>query len=142
MMDQDQELEAMLVNWGRWSRDTPHGATTSSLYRVIKALEYMYGKPAQDLECVGGEKAPCAPIDEKQAMMVNEALLKLPDIRYDDRRGKLILMTKYLKPWISLKTICRQADVRLKTGKDELQLAKSRLKDILFPQHFHDEYFE
>ena len=133
----DPELENFLTNWGRWSRSTSGTCQSSNLYGTLKALAYLYGKPEEE---ASAEVSPsCRAVDEKKALAVEKALTKLPRIRIDDKRGKRLLMRRYLEPWVSITTLCRQEGVKVKQGWLELERTKTELIRLLFPERFHDE---
>lgn len=133
----DPELENFLTNWGRWSRSTSGTCQSSNLYGTLKALAYLYGKP-EDEACADGSPS-CRVVDEKKALAVEKALTKLPRIRIDDKRGKRLLMRRYLEPWVSIRTLCREENVKLKQGWIELERTKTELTRLLFPERFHDD---
>lgn len=133
----DPELENFLTNWGRWSRSTSGTCHSSNLYGTLKALAYLYGKPEDEADTAGASSVRV--VDEKKALAVEKALTKLPRIRIDDKRGKRLLMRRYLEPWVSIRTLCREENVKLKQGWLELERTKTELTRLLFPERFHDE---
>lgn len=76
------ELEARLVNWGRW---TQGGKPT---YRSWLAK---FQTPDPDAP----KEQPPKPVDELDAQLVNKVWQMMPGEHYDDRRAKILIGAMY-----------------------------------------------
>lgn len=108
------ELERLLQNWGRWAREGSNHRNVSSTLVIINRLK-LYSKGENDEEQVE-KPVSCSspPPDEADAIRVDKAFCQLPSIRVDDRQGRDLLRTMYLKPWVSFPSACRRVRVSTK----------------------------
>ena len=125
------ELERLLQNWGRWAREGSHHRHVSSTLVIINRLK-LYSKGENDEEQVE-KPVSCSspPPDEADAIRVDKAFCQLPSIRVDDRQGRDLLRTMYLKPWVSFPSACRRVRVSTKKGRELMEKARQRLGYIL-----------
>lgn len=79
-MEIPKELEARLVNWGRWGRE-PRGQGRSWLAKY--ACDATPSEPG------------AAPINVKDAEEVDRVWRMMPFTRYDERRSKLLIAALY-----------------------------------------------
>lgn len=94
-----------LQNWKRAFKDHPH-------YRVTPSLEGRYKCP----QC-WEEKQIQEPIDINDALLVEKAVINLPD------KNKAIIKYNYFTPYIALHGWCRKNNIR--PDQFEYELARS-----------------
>ena len=119
--DEDQLLERRLVNWGRWARDTTQKYGTSSLYRIIE--EGMTKEEA-------GERARernVIVIDEKDALIVNDAVLSTPFDTLRDRRDRAIFVAFYTNPSLPVCVLLR----KFRVSEREKNRSVKRIRHIV-----------
>lgn len=123
-----EEIDRLLENWGRWSRNGAAKGLVFPTWLVMRTLQ-MYGKAdVDDQEC--GARV-IEPVDEEEALLVNASLQKLPCVLFEDRVGKQLLMDIYLKPWLPFPRLCQQQRVSRKKGEEYAGNAKRRLAFII-----------
>lgn len=118
---EDQLLERRLVNWGRWARDTTQKYGTSSLYRIIE--EGMTKEEA-------GERARernVIVIDEKDALIVNDAVLSTPFDTLRDRRDRAIFVAFYTNPSLPVCVLLR----KFRVSEREKNRSVKRIRHIV-----------
>lgn len=125
------ELERLLQNWGRWAREGSNHRNVSSTLVIINRLK-LYSKGENDEE-QAEKPISCSspPPDEADAIRVDKAFCQLPSIRVDDRQGRDLLRTMYLKPWVSFPSACQRVRVSTKKGRELMEKARQRLGYIL-----------
>lgn len=123
-----EEIDRLLENWGRWSRNGAAKGLVSPTWLVMRTLQ-MYGKAEiEEQECAAGSSKP---VDEEEALLVNASLQKLPCVLFEDRVGKQLLMDIYLKPWIPFRKLCRAQHLSQRKGEEYAGNAKRRLAFII-----------
>lgn len=118
---EDQILERRLVNWGRWARDTNTKYGTSPMYRIIE--EGMTKEEAEQRNA--GHSATL--IDEKDALIVNEAVLSTPFDTLRDRRDRGIFVAFYTNPQLPVCALLR----KFRVSEREKNRSVKRIRHIV-----------
>lgn len=118
---EDQLLERRLVNWGRWARDTNTKYGTSPMYRIIE--EGMTKEEAEQRNA--GHSATL--IDEKDALIVNEAVLSTPFDTLRDRRDRGIFVAFYTNPQLPVCALLR----KFRVSEREKNRSVKRIRHIV-----------
>ena len=118
---EDQLLERRLVNWGRWARDTNPKYGTSPLYRIIE--EGMTKEEAEQRNT--GRNSIL--IDEKDALIVNEAVLSTPFETLRDRRDRAIFVAFYTNPSLPVCVLLR----KFRVSEREKNRSVKRIRHIV-----------
>lgn len=118
---EDQLLERRLVNWGRWARDTNTKYGTSPMYRIIE--EGMTKEEAEQRKA--GHSATL--IDEKDALIVNEAVLSTPFDTLRDRRDRGIFVAFYTNPQLPVCALLR----KFRVSEREKNRSVKRIRHIV-----------
>ncbi len=99
--DNDPVLEGRLENWGRWAADSSNHRGTSPLYRIIEA-----GLTKEEVrERERGRQV--VKVDEKDAKIINDAVLSTPFDTLRDRRGRAMFVSLYTSPYLPLHALLR-----------------------------------
>lgn len=124
------ELESLLRNWGRWSRagETPH--SVSNLYPLLQRLR-LFGHQALDEDEYTPQEEQGKPIDEIEALRVNDVITRLPSKHWGDAQGKRLLIFVYLYPWKKFPEACYRCRLTQAQGEILLERVKMRLKIML-----------
>ena len=99
--DNDPVLEGRLENWGRWAGDPTERRETSSLYRIIEE-----GMTKEEAEQRAREKHKVV-IDEKDALIINAAVMSTPYDTLRDRRDRRLFIALYTSPHTPIPRILR-----------------------------------
>ena len=118
---EDQLLERRIVNWGRWARDTSPKYGTSPLFRIIE--EGMTKEEAE--QRTAGRRATI--VDEKDALIVNEAVLSSPFDTLRDRRDRAIFVVFYTNPSLPTCALLR----KFRVSEREKNRAVKRIRHIV-----------
>lgn len=118
---EDQLLEHRLVNWGRWARDTNTKYGTSPMYRIIE--EGMTKEEAEQRNA--GHSSTL--IDEKDALIVNEAVLSTPFDTLRDRRDRGIFVAFYTNPQLPVCALLR----KFRVSEREKNRSVKRIRHIV-----------
>lgn len=118
---EDQLLERRLVNWGRWARDTNTKYGTSPMYRIIE--EGMTKEEAEQRNA--GHSATL--IDEKDALIVNNAVLSTPFDTLRDRRDRGIFVAFYTNPQLPVCALLR----KFRVSEREKNRSVKRIRHIV-----------
>lgn len=103
-----EEMEARLRNWGRWARQ---GQTVgkSPMLSVIR-----------ELALEGAVEDDSAPVNQLDAIYVNNLWRRMPCGQYEDRKIKAVLAMMYCSSVSirdSLRTIRRQQQLRIRESE-------------------------
>lgn len=103
-----EEMEARLRNWGRWARQ---GQTVgkSPMLSVIR-----------ELALEGAVEDDSAPVNQLDAIYVNNLWRRMPCGQYEDRKIKAVLAMMYCSTVSirdSLRTIRRQQQLRIRESE-------------------------
>lgn len=99
--DSDPVLEGRLENWGRWAGDGSARRGTSPLYRLIEE-----GMTKEEAEQRARERQTVV-IDEKDAKIINDAVLSTPYETLRDRRDRKLFVVLYTSPNTPISRILR-----------------------------------
>lgn len=99
--DNDPVLEERLENWGRWAGDFYTRRGTSPLYRIIED-----GMTKEEAEQRARERH-VVKIDEKDAKIINDAVLSTPYETLRDRRDRRLFIVLYTTPNMPISRILR-----------------------------------
>lgn len=118
---EDQLLERRLVNWGRWARDTTQKYGTSPLYRIIEE-----GMTKEEAEQRNAGHTTIN-IDEKDALIVNNAVLSTPFDTLRDRRDRAIFVAFYTNPQLPVCALLR----KFRVSEREKNRSVKRIRHIV-----------
>lgn len=99
--DDDPVLEGRLENWGRWAGDGCARRGTSPLYRLIEE-----GMTKEEAEQRARERHVIV-IDEKDAKIINDAVLSTPYETLRDRQDRKLFIALYTAPNTPISRILR-----------------------------------
>lgn len=99
--DDDPTLEGRLENWGRWAADSSNHRRTSPLYRIIEA-----GLTKEEMQERERERQ-IVKVDEKDAKIINDAVLSTPFDTLRDRRARAMFVALYTSPYLPLHVFLR-----------------------------------
>lgn len=99
--DEDPTLEGRLENWGRWAGDPTERRGTSSLFRIIEE-----GMTKEEAEQRARERHKVV-VDEKDAQIINAAVLSTPYDTLRDRRDRRLFIVLYTSPHMPIPRILR-----------------------------------
>lgn len=99
--DNDPVLEGRLENWGRWAGDPTERRGTSPLFRIIEE-----GITKEEAEQRARERHTVV-VDEKDALIINEAILSTPFDTLRDRRDRRIFVDLYTSPHTPIHKLLR-----------------------------------
>lgn len=118
---EDQLLERRLVNWGRWARDTTQKYGTSPLYRIIEE-----GLTKEEAEQRNAGHTTIN-VDEKDALIVNDAVLSTPFDTLRDRRDRAIFVAFYTNPALPTCALLR----KFRVSEREKNRSVKRIRHIV-----------
>lgn len=103
-----EEMEKRLRNWGRWARQ---GQTVgkSPMLSVIR-----------ELALEGAVEDDAAPVNQLDAVYVNNLWRRMPSAQYEDRKVKAVLAMTYCSTMSvqdSLRVIRRQQQLRIRPSE-------------------------
>lgn len=110
------EIEIRLRNWGRWSRNKNSGIHTSPIYRLMVE----YGEAP--VVGVGGVQTT----DERDALVVDAAMLKAGLKTYERELLKLVYIGRYGKSYV-----CRTEGIRFRDYERVLKRAVDKVAQVL-----------
>lgn len=99
--DDDPVLEGRLENWGRWAADSSCRRRTSPLYRIIEA-----GLTKEEMQERERERQ-IVKVDEKDAKIINDAVLSTPFETLRDRRDRRMFVALYTSPYLPVRALLR-----------------------------------
>lgn len=126
------EIERLLVNWGRWAYDdhrTRKGV--SDIQIVLNRLKLYGGKGSSSEDDRAAPTAIRTQIDEAEAMRIDKAICALPSVRVDDKKAIKLLQMVYITWWVSFPSACRQCGLSTIQGRESIKITKERLSRIL-----------
>ena len=113
------DIHALLDNWTRWARYSPT-RYQSLLGQLYKASSF----ELENGEIVSRTIAPKIPVDLKDALRTEHAILKLPHEPY---HGPRLIVYHYLYPWRDIHKECRKIGVKVYKYQETLEETLNRL---------------